>query len=301
MLTILVTGSHGLIGSSLVPLLRSRGDRVVRLVRAAPAAADEARWDPAAGSIDAGRLEGADAAIHLAGENLASGRWTPERKARIRDSRVRGTRLLAETLARLARPPRVLLSASAAGYYGDRGEEILTEESAPGTGFLADVCREWEAAADPARRAGIRVVYLRSGLVLARTGGLLAPMLPVFRLGLGGPLGAGRHYMSWIALDDWTGAALHLLADERVAGPVNMVAPQPVTNAEFTRALARALGRPALVPVPAPALRVAFGEMADGALLTSVRATPARLVGSGYVFRFPELDAALRHVLRTPA
>lgn len=296
---VLVTGSRGLLGSALVAALRDRGDRVVRLVRAGGAAPDEARWDPAAGSIDAAALEGLDAVVHLAGENLSAGRWTPERKARIRDSRVAGTGLLAAALARLSRPPRVLLAASAVGYYGDRGDEVLREDSAPGTGFLADLCRDWEAAAEPARRAGIRVVHLRSGVVLSTRGGALARLLPVFRLGLGGPLGAGRQYMSWISIHDWASAALHLLAAAGVAGPVNMVAPHPVTNAEFARALGRALSRPALVPVPAAALRAAFGEMADQALLAGARVEPARLLASGYAFRFPEVEAALRHLLGT--
>jgi uncharacterized protein (TIGR01777 family) len=298
---VLVTGSHGLIGLALVPALARRGDRVVRLIRAAPAAADEVRWDPMAGSIDAASIEGMDAVIHLAGENLAAGRWTAERKARIRDSRVRGTRLLAETLARLSRRPPVLLSASATGYYGDRGDAVVREDTGPGTGFLPEVCREWEQAADPAREAGIRVVYLRSAIVLSPAGGVLGRLRPVFRLGLGGPLGSGRQYLSWIAIDDWIGAALHLLDDARVAGPVNMAAPQPVTNAVFTRTLARAVSRPALVPVPALALRVAFGEMADQTLLVSARVEPARLLASGYTFRFPDLGGALRHVLASHA
>lgn len=299
-MNVLVTGSHGLIGSALVPALARRGDRIVRLVRTAPAAADEVAWDPMTGAIDAARLEGVDAVVHLAGENLAAGRWTAQRKARILDSRVRGTRLLAETLGRLSKRPRVLLSASATGYYGDRGDAVVREESPSGTGFLAEVCRQWEQAADPARQAGIRVVHLRSAIVLSAAGGVLRRLLPVFRLGLGGPLGSGRQYVSWIAIDDWVGAALHLLGDARVAGPVNMVAPRPVTNIEFTRALARAVSRPALVPVPALALRALFGDMADEALLTSARVEPARLLASGYVFRFPDLDGALRHVLGRP-
>ncbi len=298
MATVLVTGSRGLVGSALIPVLAARGDRIVRLVRAASVSGpDEAAWDPAAGTIDAGRLDGVDAVIHLAGENISAGRWTPARKARIRESRVRGTRLLAETLARLRYPPRALLSASATGYYGDRGDEVLREDSPPGTGFLAEVCREWEAAAEPARRAGVRVVSMRAGVVLSPAGGMLARLLPVFRLGFGGPLGSGRQYLSWIAIDDVVGAVLHLLADEGTAGPVNLVAPVAVTNAEFTKALGRVLSRPTLLPVPAIVLRAAFGEMADGAILASARVEPARLAASGYRFRFSDAGAALRHLL----
>jgi uncharacterized protein len=295
---ILLTGSHGLIGTGLVPALTARGHRTVRLVRApaAPPPGDVV-WDPATGHVaDPARLDGLDAVVHLAGENIASGRWTQARKARIRESRVRGTRLLAEALARLPHPPRALVCASAVGYYGDRGEEVLREESPPGTGFLAEVCRDWEAAADPARRAGIRVVALRTGLVLSPAGGALARLLPVFRLGLGGRLGSGRQYASWIAIDDVVGAILHLLESDAVTGPVNLVAPHPVTNREFTAALGRALRRPALLAVPAWALRIALGETA-GELLASVRAEPAKLRGAGYAFRHPDVEEALRALL----
>jgi uncharacterized protein (TIGR01777 family) len=299
-MNILVSGSHGLIGSALLPALRAKGQTVIRLVRAPSSPADGVPWDPARGSIDAARLAGLDAVIHLAGEDISGGRWTPERKARIRDSRVRGTRLLAESLGGLPRPPRVLLSASAVGYYGHRGDMVLREEDPPGTGFLADLCREWEAAAEPARRAGIRVVYLRTGVVLSPAGGALAKILPIFRLGLGGPIGSGRQYMSWISIDDVVGALQHLLADGSLAGAVNLVAPGPVTNAEFTRALGQALSRPTMIPVPAGALRALFGEMADDALLSSTRAEPGRLLASGYAFHFPEVGGALRHLLRAP-
>jgi len=270
----------------------------MRLVRTVGPGPDDVTWDPAGGAIDAGRLSGVDAVIHLAGENVAAGRWTPARKTRIRDSRVRSTRLLAETLAQIPRPPRVLLSASATGYYGDRGGEVLREDSPPGTGFLADVCREWEAATESARQAGIRVVHMRFGVVLSLGGGLLVRVLPVFRLGLGGPLGSGRQYVSWIAMDDLLDAVLHLLACDSVSGPVNLVAPGPVTNAEFTKALGRTLSRPTLFAVPAAVLRAAFGEMADDALLASTRAEPARLLASGYAFRFADLGDALRHLLQ---
>jgi hypothetical protein len=299
-MNILVSGSHGLIGSALVPALRGEKHSVIRLVRTSSSPSDGILWDPVRGAIDAARLAGLDAVIHLAGENISAGRWTPERKARIRDSRVRGTRLLAESLGRLPRPPRVLLSASAVGYYGHRGDTVVREEDPPGTGFLADLCREWEAAADPARRAGIRLVYLRTGVVLSPAGGVLGKVLPLFRLGLGGPIGSGRQYMSWIAIDDVVGALLHLLANGGLAGPVNLVAPRPVTNSEFTAALGRVLSRPTIIPVPAGALRALFGEMADGALLSSTRAEPGRLLGSGYAFLFPEVGGALRHLLRAP-
>lgn len=291
---ILVTGSHGVIGQALIEALQSRGDHAVRLIRGpSRRSSPEPAWDPTADRVDENRLEDFDAVVHLAGESLASGRWTPARKARIRDSRVNGTRLLAGALGRLSRPPRVLVSASAVGYYGDRGDEIVREGSPPGTGFLADVCRQWEAAAEPARRAGIRVVHNRTGLVLSSAGGMLPRILPLFRLGLGGRLGSGRQYMSWIAIEDVVGALLHLMAHEEIRGPANLVSPHPVTNREFTAALGRVLSRPTPFPVPTPALRIALGEMA-GELVASVRAEPARLVESGYAFRFPDLDGALR-------
>lgn len=298
---ILVTGASGLIGSALVPFLSAGGHDVIRLVRSEPKAGEAAvRWDPEAGTIDAAGLDGLDAVVHLAGENVAEGRWTAEKKRRIRDSRVKGTRLLCEALAGLARPPRVLVSASAVGYYGDRGDELLTEESPPGSGFLAGVAREWEAAAEPARRAGIRVVHPRMGAVLTPAGGALAKMLPPFRAGLGGRVGSGRQYLSWIAIDDLLGAILHLLVTEVLQGPVNVVAPRPVTSSEFAATLGRVLGRPARLAMPAFAARLAFGEMADEVLLASARVTPERLVASGYRFRYPELEGALRHLLGKP-
>jgi uncharacterized protein (TIGR01777 family) len=294
---IVVTGASGLIGSALLPRLSADGHRVTRLVRSQPAPGEAAiRWDPEAGSLDAKSLEGIDAAVHLAGENIAA-RWTAEKKRRIRDSRVNGTRLLSDTLARLERPPQALVCASAIGYYGDRGDELLSEESPPGRGFLAEVCQAWEAAADAARHKGIRVVHLRFGVVLSPAGGALAKMLPPFRLGLGGPLGSGRQYMSWIAIDDAVGAIQHALATEALQGPANAAAPNPVRNREFTRALARVLRRPALVPMPAFAARLLFGEMADELLLASARVQPAKLLATGYTFRYPELEGALRHLL----
>jgi hypothetical protein len=299
---IIVTGSTGLIGTALVAALIRRGDEVTRLVRGAARArrADGARevlWNPARGELDAAELEGHDAAVHLAGDPVAEGRWTDEKKRRIRDSRVQGTTLLAATLAKLQTPPRTLLSASAVGYYGDRGQETLTEESATGTDFLANVCREWEASTGAAKAAGVRVVLLRFGVVLSGEGGALAKMLTPFKLGAGGRIGSGEQYMSWIALDDVTGAILHALAHEELAGAVNVVAPRPVTNAEFTKTLGGVLGRPTIFAVPAFAARLAFGEMADAALLASQRVEPARLKASNYEFKYPELEGALRHAL----
>jgi uncharacterized protein (TIGR01777 family) len=297
-MNVLVTGATGLIGSALVPFLTTGGHQVFRLVRttARPEAA-EIPWDPATGSIATPALEGLDAIVHLAGESIASGRWSAEKKARIRDSRVQGTGVLCEALTQLASPPRVLVSASAIGYYGDRGATVLREDSRPGSDFLADVCRAWEAATTPAVQRGIRVVLLRLGMVLSPTGGALARMLLPFKMGAGGVIGSGQQYMSWIALDDSIGAMHHALITESLCGPVNAVAPHPVTNREFTKTLGRVLRRPTLVPLPAFAARLAFGEMADALLLASTRVEPARLLESGYAFRYPDLTSALRHLL----
>jgi uncharacterized protein (TIGR01777 family) len=254
-------------------------------------------WHPEDGSIATPGLEGMDAVVHLAGENIAAGRWSSEKKARIRDSRVQGTRVLCDALAQLVNPPKVLVSASAIGYYGDRGAEVLREESRPGRDFLADVCRAWEAATAPAAQRGIRVVNLRFGIVLSAAGGALAKMLFPFKMGMGGIVGSGQQYMSWIALDDLVGAIHHALITDTLQGPVNAVAPNPVTNSEFTRTLGRVLRRPTLVPLPAFAARAAFGEMADALLLASIRVEPARLQDTHYAFRYPELEGALRHVL----
>jgi hypothetical protein len=294
---IAITGSTGLIGASLCPFLTTGGHEVVRLVRKpGRLAADEVRWEPGGGRLEAAALDGVDAVVHLAGESVA-GRWTATKKAAIHDSRVEGTRLLAGALAQSARPPRVLVCASAIGYYGDRGAASLEEDAAPGAGFLADVCREWEAAAEPARAAGIRVVHLRIGVVLSAAGGALATMLTPFRLGLGGVVGSGDQYMSWIALDDVVGALHHALMTEELNGAVNAVAPNPVTNREFTKTLGRVLSRPTILPVPAFAARLTFGEMADEILLASTRVVPARLLAARYDFRFPRLEDALRHLL----
>ena len=243
-------------------------------------------------------LEGIDAAVHLAGENIASSRWTPAQKAKIRESRVAGTRLLAETLSKLKTPPKTLVCASAIGFYGDRSDQRLNEDSPPGTGFLADTCREWEAAAKPAADRGIRVVHLRTGVVLASQGGALAKMLTPFRLGIAGIIGSGQQYMSWISLDDLVAVISFALLKETLRGPVNAVAPNPVTNHEFTKTLGRVLRRPTVFPMPAFAARLAFGEMADGLLLASTRVEPKRLMDAGFRFRFPALDAALIHAVQ---
>ena len=296
-MNILVTGASGLIGTALVSSLASSGHEVTRLVRGQPPSEGKtARWDPMAGTIETGAIEGVDAVVHLAGENIAE-RWTSAKKAKIRDSRVKGTQLLCETLTRLSSPPKTLVSASAVGYYGDRGDAVLTEDSPPGQGFLSEVCRAWEAATEPAQQHGIRVVQLRLGVVLSAKGGALAKILPPFRLGLGGVLGSGQHYMSWIALDDAVGAIQHAIATDVLQGPTNAAAPRAVTNQEFTKTLGNVLGRPTAIPLPAFAARLMFGEMADEVLLASARIQPTKLVASGYQFRYPELEGALRHVL----
>jgi uncharacterized protein (TIGR01777 family) len=297
-MTVLVTGSSGLVGSALVPHLEANGRRVFRLVRQSPQDDTERRWDPETGTLDAADLEGVQAVVHLAGENIASGRWNDAKKDKIRSSREDGTRLLAQGLADLQTPPGVLICASAVGYYGDRGEEILDEESAPGADFLAETCLAWEHAARPATDAGVRTVYLRIGIVLSADGGALAKMLFPFKMGAGGVIGSGNQYMSWVTLSDLVGIVDHALDTDALEGPVNAVSPAPVTNREFTKALGGVLSRPTLFPMPAFAARLAFGEMADALLLSSTRVTPARLQESGYNFQHPELDGALRHVLK---
>ena len=296
-----ITGASGLLGSALVPFLTTGGHEVVRLVRRAPRAKDEVRWDPEAGEIDAAALEGVDAVVNLSGENIAGGRWTDARKALLRSNRLGPTHLLAKTLAGLNRKPRVFVSASAIGYYGSRGDTWVTEKDAPADDFLSRLSVEWEKAAEPASNAGIRVVHPRIGIVLSPAGGALGKMLLPFKAGLGGVLGPGTQHMSWIAMDDLLGVVHHLLDRDDLAGPVNATAPEAVTNAVFTKTLGRVLGRPTVAPVPAFALRLALGEMADATLLASTRVRPERLLASGYRFRFPELESALRHVLGRPA
>jgi uncharacterized protein (TIGR01777 family) len=294
---ITVSGASGMIGRALVPSLTASGHEVRRLVRRTPGPG-EVRWDPAGNAIDAAGLAGVDAVVHLAGENIAAGRWTSARKARIRESRVGGTGLLARTVATLDPRPRVLVSASAMGIYGDRGDERLPDGASPGRGFLATLGQAWEAATEPARAAGIRVAFPRTGLVLHPDAGALARMLPPFRLGVGGPLGTGRQWMSWVTLDDLIAILHHLLLRDDLAGPFNATAPGAVTNAEFTRQLGAAVGRPAVIPVPAPLLSLLFGEMAHEALLASLRVEPTRLLASGFVFRDSELGLALQRLLR---
>jgi len=298
---ILVTGSSGLVGSALTVSLLTEGHTVVRLVRRPSADPEhEIFWDPIGGILKPAMLEGIDAAVHLAGESIAGGRWTPEKKQRIFDSRLRGTKLLVEALLSLSKPPGALISASAIGFYGNRGEEILREDNAPGTGFLPDLCRHWEDAAQAASKSRIRVVIPRIGLVLSERGGALGKMLLPFRLGLGGKIGSGNQYVSWIVLDDLVRAIRHMIQDRNLSGPVNAVSPRAVTNLEFTRALGRALSRPALFPLPAFAARIVMGEMADELLLSSARVEPVRLVATGYRFQFPELKDALDHILKRP-
>ena len=297
---ILISGSSGLIGSAVVTRLQQAGHTITRLVRSTKRPYSEATilWQPTEGKLQQSALEGFDAVIHLAGENISSGRWTQAEKDRIRRSRVAGTSLLAESLAALEQPPRVIVSASAMGYYGDRGDEFVDEDAGPGSDFLADVCNEWEAACQPAVEKGIRVVYPRTGIVLSADGGALAKMLLPFRLCLGGRMGNGNQYMSWITLEDEVSALVHLVETENISGPVNLAAPNPVTNAEFTKILARFLGRPAILPTPALLLRLVLGEMADALLLTSTRMSCEKLERSGFSFQQTELEEALRSVLR---
>jgi uncharacterized protein (TIGR01777 family) len=294
-MNVLISGATGLIGSALAQELKDGGHSITRLTRS-PKGENDVRWDPDAGTID-GSLAGTEAVVHLAGESIAEGRWTASKKERIMESRKKGTRLLAEAIAGLPTPPRVMVSASAVGYYGDRGNELLREDSGPGSDFLAEVCKAWEAVADPAREAGIRVVHPRFGIVLSPKGGALGTTLPIFKLGGGGRIGSGRQWWSWVALDDVVGAILHALEDDSVEGPVNVGSPNPLTNAEYTKVLGRVLNRPTVFAVPAPAIRIAIGGMADALLLASQRVEPVKLKETVYHFRYPELEGALRHLL----
>ncbi|NNG47117.1 MAG: TIGR01777 family protein [Deltaproteobacteria bacterium] len=295
---VLVTGSTGLIGSALVRDLTGEEHVVTRLMRpSSERGKDAVPWDPEKGTVDCNGLTGHDAVVHLAGENIAGSSWTSKRKVLIRDSRVRGTQLLCETLSRLERPPATFVCASAVGYYGDRGRELLREDNPPGKGFLSEVCREWEEATGEIARTGVRVVNLRIGMVLSPEGGALAKMLPAFRAGAGARIGSGEQYISWIALPDLVGVIRHALATDSLRGPVNAVAPHPVTNREFTKSLGHILRRPTVAFLPAFAARFFLGEMADELLLASTRAEPAKLLASGYKFRLPDLEGALRSLL----
>ncbi len=295
---VLVSGAGGLIGSALIPVLNAAGHSVVRLVRTPPHMAEaKVHWDPKAGRLDRGKLAGIDAVVHLAGENVA-GRWTEQKKAEIRESRVAGTRLLAEVVAALKDPPKVFACASAVGYYGDRGDELLTEESPAGTGFLPDVCKEWEVACEPARARGLRVVNLRFGIVLSQHEGALAKMLNPFRLGAGGRIGSGRQWWSWITAGDAATAILFTVENEQPTGPINIVSPYAVTNREFTKTLGRVLRRPTIAPMPAFVARAAFGEMADALLLASARAAPLVLMEGGFKFEHPRIEPALAALLK---
>jgi uncharacterized protein (TIGR01777 family) len=294
---VLVTGVSGPIGAALLPSLKSRGFQVTRLVRGPASGEDQISWDPAK-PLAPESITGFAAVIHLAGESVV-GRWTSGKKSKIRDSRVLGTHNLAKSLAQAKDRPRVLISASAVGYYGDRGQELLREDSPSGAGFLAEVCHEWEAANRPATEAGIRTVQIRIGVVLSPSGGALQKMLPPFRMGVGGNLGSGRQWMSWIHVQDLVGAVHHILKTDLLQGPVNMVAPKPVTNAEFTRTLGSVLSRPTIFPLPAFAATLAFGQMAEEVLLGSQRVEPAKLIASGYPFQFTDLRKALEAVLKS--
>ena len=295
-----MSGATGLIGSALVQRLTHDGHEVLRLVRRSPRPGERAaQWDPTRGTIDRNALEGCEAVVNLAGESVF-GRWTAAKKQRIRESRVAGTRLVSEAIAGLQRPPRVLLAASAVGYYGDQGSAPVTEQSPAGHDFLADVARDWEAATEPAARAGVRVANLRFAVVLSRLGGALATMLPAFRVGLGGRIGSGAQYFPWIALDDALDAIRYVLATDSLSGPVNISAPQAVTHLAFVRTLGRVLRRPAVLPVPHIALWLAFGGEATAFMESGQRVVPARLLAAGFRFRFAELEPALRELLAAP-
>ncbi|HTJ77596.1 MAG TPA: TIGR01777 family oxidoreductase [Rariglobus sp.] len=297
-LKFLIAGASGLVGRSLIPFLLTQGHAVVRLVRRPAVAVDEITWDPAAGELSPDALKGVDAVINLSGEGVADSRWSPTRKKAILDSRVHSTRTLVRAMAALTRArPFVFISGSATGFYGDRDDEILDENSSPGSGFLAGVCNAWEREACEAEALGIRVVRLRTGVVLTPTGGALARLLPVFLSGLGGRLSTGKMWMSWIAMDDLVGAIYHAVLDRRCDGAVNATAPAPVTNTEFTRVLGRILRRPVIVPVPSVALKAVFGAMAGETLLASAHVMPTKLQSADYVFRYGQLEDALRHLL----
>ena len=294
---VIVTGSTGMVGTDLCAQLQAEGHEVGRLVRRPAAVDNEIQWNPADGTIEADQLEGCDAIIHLAGENIAGQRWNDAFKSKIRDSRVKGTRLLAEAVARLNSPPSVVVCASAIGYYGDRGEELMLEDSLPGDDFLANVCQEWERAADPLRSRGIRTVHLRIGVILSSKGGALAKMLFPFKMGVGGVIGDGRQYMSWVSLDDVIGAVLHCVNRTDLQGPVNGTSPNPATNREFTKTFGKVLNRPALLPMPAFVAKLAFGEMGQALMLASTRVVPKKLQDTGYQFRYSNLENAIQQAV----
>jgi len=297
-MNILVTGSSGFVGSAVVFQLSSKGHSVKTLVRRDPKHPYEIRWNPPQSGPTPEQLQGIDAVIHLAGESIADRRWTETKKKAIKESRMLGTKILADAVSRMPVPPKVMISASAIGYYGNRGTEVLKEDSPAGRGFLPEVCQAWEAATAPAIQKGVRVVQLRFGLILSHKGGALAKMLPPFKMGLGGVIGSGEQVMSWIALEDALGVINYALFGDAIFGAVNAVAPQTVTNAEFTKTLGRILSRPTVLPMPAFAARLAFGEMADALLLCSARVEPAYLIRSKYRFQYPDLEGALRHLLK---
>jgi uncharacterized protein (TIGR01777 family) len=293
---IAIAGSSGLVGSALIPALADDGHEVTRLVRDLPKAG-EIEWHPNQDQVEPAKLDGFEVIINLAGESIAEGRWTDEKKRKIHDSRVNGTHLLSEAMARLANKPRVFLCASATGIYGDRGDEILDEQSESGGGFLAGVCREWEKATDPAANAGVRVVNLRFGPILAREGGMMEKMLTPFKMGLGGKVGSGKQYISWVGIDDVVAAIKLAIKEESIRGPLNIVSPNPVTNERFTKVLGEVLSRPTIMAMPAFAARLAFGEMADEMLLVSQRVVPKRLTAAGYKFQDAELESTLRRLV----
>jgi len=296
---ILVSGAHGLVGKALKKSLTKDGHEIIRLVRGESAyGKPEVEWDPERGVLDANQIEGFDVVVHLAGESIASGRWTEEKKQKIVDSRVKGTTLLSQSLASLSRPPASFISASAIGYYGSRGDELLSEQSKPGNDFLAGVCVEWEKAAEPAIEKGIRTVKARFGIILDKEGGALEKMLTPFRMGIGGKFGDGKQWMSWIALEDVVRGLRFVMDHASLKGPVNFVAPNPVTNAEFTKTLGEVLSRPTILPVPAFGARLAFGEMADGLLLSSAKVEPKRLKESEFQFNYTDLKPAFEHILK---
>jgi uncharacterized protein len=296
-LEVAITGSTGLVGETLVHFLRSGGHRVVRVRRGSAKGPDEVSWDPAKGTVDREGLEGMDAVVHLAGEPIAGVRWTSAKKEAIRSSRVDGTALLARTLAELRNPPPTLVSASGVDYYGRRGDEVITEDGEPGDSFLAQVCRDWEKATHAARAVGIRTVLLRTGMVLSPAGGALPVMLPAFQMGLGGRIGSGRQYLSWIDLDDHVALILHALRTPSLRGPVNATSPNPVPNASFADVLGRVLGRPTVIPLPSLAVRALLGQMGDELLLGGARVVPQRARETGFTFLFPDLEDSLRHQL----